>query len=271
MTNSEGATMSETALQERLLGVPGGIEVSDEEVQLYTDQIRMNGYTILENALPLDLIERMRDRFDVLLEQRRAAEPSNRGVNRYQMYLPFEEPFAHALVYEHPLVLRILERLMGPDLICTYFASDTPLPGAEYQQVHSDTRLLFPEATLSLPCYGAVMNLPLVDATEENGSMEIWPGGSHLNPGHLDMRRLAAQMHSIRCNMKAGSILVRDLRMWHRGTPHRGTRSRPNMALVYTRNWYRFEQRPFEIRRSLYDALPEHVRRMFRFNTLLPD
>jgi ectoine hydroxylase-related dioxygenase (phytanoyl-CoA dioxygenase family) len=187
------------------------------------------------------------------------------------MYLPFEEPFAHPLVYEHPLVLRILERLMGPDLICTYFASDTPMPGADYQRVHSDTRLLFPETTLSLPCYGAVLNIPLVDATEENGSMEIWPGGSHLNPGRLDMAALAPQMNSVRANMKAGSILLRDLRMWHRGTPHRGTRSRPNMALVYTRAWYRFEQRPFEIRRSIYDTLPESVQRMFRFNTILPD
>lgn len=262
--------MQSTTLHEPLLGLPGGVEVSDEQVQLYADLIRMNGFCILEGALPLDLIERMRERFDKLLAQRQAAPP-NRGPNRYQMVLPFEEPFAHPLVYEHPLVLRILERLMGQDLICTYFASDTPLPGADYQRVHSDTRLLFPEAQLSLPCYGAVVNIPLVDATEENGSMEIWPGGTHLNPGHLDIQQLAPLMTSIRCNMRAGSILVRDLRMWHRGTPNRGSRSRPNMALVYTRAWYRFEQPPFEIRRSVYDALPERVQRMFRFNTILPD
>jgi ectoine hydroxylase-related dioxygenase (phytanoyl-CoA dioxygenase family) len=260
--------MESTLVKEPLLGV--GIAVDDAQVQTYTDLLRLNGYCILENALPLDLIDRMRDRFDELLAARAASEPSNRGVNRYQMYLPFEEPFAHPLVYEHPLVLRILERLMGPDLICTYFASDTPMPGADYQRVHSDTRLLFPETTLSLPCYGAVLNIPLVDATEENGSMEIWPGGSHLNPGRLDMATLAPQMQSLRANMRAGSILLRDLRMWHRGTPHRGTRSRPNMALVYTRAWYRFEQRPFEIRQSVIEALPEQVRRMFRFNTIVP-
>jgi ectoine hydroxylase-related dioxygenase (phytanoyl-CoA dioxygenase family) len=263
--------MEATRVKEPLLGVPGGTPVDDEQVKAWTDRIRMNGYVILENALPLDLIDRMRERFDVLLEARAAAEPSNRGANRFQMYLPFEEPFADPLVYEHPLVLRILERLMGPDLICTYFASDTPMPGADYQRVHSDTRLLFPETTYSLPCYGAVLNIPLVDATEENGSMEIWPGGSHLNPGQLDMAQLAASMRSERANMRAGSILLRDLRMWHRGTPNRGTRSRPNMALVYTRSWYRFEQRPFEVRQSIFDALPEHVRRMFRFNTILPD
>lgn len=263
--------MGAIGTREPLLGVPGGIEVTEDQVKEYCDRIRMNGYVILENALPLELIERMRERFDVLLAARAAAEPSNRGANRFQMVLPFEAPFADPLVYEHPLALRVLERLMGPDLICTYFASDTPMPGADYQRVHSDTRLLFPETTLSLPCYGAVLNIPLVDATEENGSMEIWPGGSHLNPGQLDMAQLAPTMRSERANMRAGSILLRDLRMWHRGTPNRGSRSRPNMALVYTRPWYRFEQRPFEIRQSILEALSEPAQRMFRFNTILPE
>jgi hypothetical protein len=254
-----------------LRGLPGGVEVGDDELRAMADQARMNGFVILEDALPLDLIERMRERFDVLLEARRQAEPSNRGANRFQMYLPFEPPFADPLVYEHPLVLRLLEQLLGPDILCTYFASDTPLPGSEYQRVHSDTRLLFPETNLSLPSYGIVVNLPLVDVTEENGPMEIWPGGSHLMPGRLDMQALAPRMNSIRVLMRAGSILVRDLRMWHRGTPNQGTRSRPNMALVYTRSWYRFEQRPFELTRAAFDAVSERARTMFRFNTIVSE
>jgi ectoine hydroxylase-related dioxygenase (phytanoyl-CoA dioxygenase family) len=248
-----------------------GMALSDERVQFMTDQIRVNGYTIVEDALPLELIDRLRERFDVLLDERRRADPPNRGANRYQMFLPFEPPFAEPMVYEHPAVMQIVERLMGPDCICTYLASDTPLPGADYQQVHADTRLLFPEATLSLPCYGLVANLPLVDATEENGSMEIWPGGTHLMPGRIDLKLHAPHLQSIRLAIRAGSILVRDLRMWHRGTPNRSTRSRPNLALVYTRPWYRFEQRPILIPRSAFDALPERTRAMFRFNTIVPD
>jgi ectoine hydroxylase-related dioxygenase (phytanoyl-CoA dioxygenase family) len=248
-----------------------GMGLSDDQLQFMTDQIRVNGYTILENVLPLELIDRLRERFDVLLEERRRADPPNRGANRYQMFLPFELPFADPLVYEHPAVMQILERLMGPDFICTYLASDTPLPGSDYQQVHSDTRLLFPETTLSLPCYGLVANIPLVDFNEENGAMEIWPGGTHLMPGRTDLKLHAPQMQSIRPEIRVGSILMRDLRMWHRGTPNRSTRSRPNLALVYTRPWYRFEQRPILIPRSAYDALPERTRSMFRFNILTPD
>src|SRR5947207_9080218 len=115
-----------------------------ETAQL-VERLRIDGWVILEERLPADLVERMRERFEELLAERAAAGPTNRGTNRFQMVLPFEPPFADPALYEHARVLEVLEALMGPDLICTYFASDTPLAGSDYQRVHADTRLLFPE------------------------------------------------------------------------------------------------------------------------------
>ncbi len=152
--------------------------------------------------------------------------------------------------------------------ICTYFASDTPLPGSDYQRVHSDTQLLFPENRLSLPAYGLVLNIPLVDVTEENGPMEIWPGGTHLWPGGSDIAALAQEMPSRRVTMNAGSVLLRDLRMWHRGTPNHSDRSRPNIALVYTRPWYRFEQKVPVIPRAAWHEISDRARKLFRHAVL---
>src|SRR5215212_6154515 len=205
-----------------------GIEPLDEEtVQFLADRLRMDGYCVLENAVPLDLIERLRERFDQLLEARIQADGPNRGANRYQMFLPWEPPFTDPLLYEHPRVMAILERILGEDPIMTYLASDTPMPGSDYQRVHSDTRLLFPETAMSLPTYAVVANFPLVDVTEENGPLEFWPGGTHYMPSRLDLARLAPTMASLRLTMPAGSILLRDARCWHRGTPNHGDRSRP--------------------------------------------
>ncbi len=205
-------------------------------------------------------------------------EPSNRGANRYQMYLPFEPPFADPRVYENDTVLAVVEAVFGnaafaanPEAvtsICTYFASDTPLPGSDYQRVHSDTQLLFPENRLSLPAYGLVLNIPLVDVTEENGPMEIWPGGTHLWPGGSDIAALAQEMPSRRVTMNAGSVLLRDLRMWHRGTPNHSDRSRPNIALVYTRPWYRFEQKVPVIPRAAWHEISDRARKLFRHAVL---
>jgi hypothetical protein len=243
--------------------------LEEEHVQFLAERLRMDGYAVLEDAVPTPFIDQLRERFDQLLDARIQADGPNRGSNRYQMFLPWEPPFTDPTLIEHPWVLSLLERVLGQDFIMTYLASDTPMPGSDYQRVHSDTRLLFPEAGLSLPTYAVVANFPLVDVTDENGPLEFWPGGTHWMPAHVDLQRLAPTMTSIRCQMRAGSILLRDARCWHRGTPNHGTRSRPHVALVYTRPWYRFEQRPIEISRADYEALPEKTQRMLRFNSIV--
>src|SRR5690348_15890263 len=80
-----------------------------QTVQTHADAIRMQGYTILENAIPPETLARFRERFDQLFEARRAAGPSNRGANCFQMHLPFESPFADSILYDNPTVLAILE------------------------------------------------------------------------------------------------------------------------------------------------------------------
>jgi ectoine hydroxylase-related dioxygenase (phytanoyl-CoA dioxygenase family) len=239
-------------------------EVNLNPVTDAADQIKVNGYVVLPDLLPLALIENLLNAFDKLLAEHILQEPSNRGANRYQMYLPFESPFADTRIYANRAVMPIVEQVLGPDPLLCYFASDTPLPGSGYQNVHSDTRLLFPETQLSLPCYGLVLNIPLVDVTEENGPMEIWPGGTHLWPGIGSIASLAEKMPSGPLLMDAGSVVLRDLRMWHRGTPNRSNRSRPNLALVYTRPWYRFEQRPPVISAQVWNNLLPEAQKLLR-------
>jgi hypothetical protein len=242
---------------------------NEEALQFHADQIRVNGFTILHNALPLSYITEMRARFDILLDEHIRDYPQNRGSHRYQMYLPFEPPFSDPRLYAHPAVMNIVERVLGQNLLWSYLASDTPLPGSDYQQVHSDTQLLFPESPLSLPPYALVVNVPLVDVTEENGPLELWPGGTHYMPGRINIPKHAAEMSYLRLTMPEGGLLIRDLRAWHRGSPNRGTRSRPNVALVYTRPWYRFEQKPPTLLQSQYDALDDKTKSMLRYATIL--
>src|ERR1700722_8072937 len=196
-------------------------------IEALADEIRMNGYVILENMIPQETVSKMLERFDVLLEHKRANEPTNRGANRYQMHLPFEAPFADPILYSNPTVHAILENLFGEDMICTYFASDTPFPGSDYQKVHLDCRLPFPESEYGVPVYTVVVNTPLVDFTVENGPLEMWPGGTHMIAQPKDLETIPKSMPSVKPLMKRGDILMRDARVWHRGTPSNGTRSRP--------------------------------------------
>jgi hypothetical protein len=234
-----------------------------EDVAFLVDQVRVNGYVVLEGTLPVAQVAAMGARFQELLDAKAASEPVNRGPSRYQMYLPWEPPFADPALYENPAVMAVVEAVLGADPALVYFASDTPLPGSDYQRVHSDTRLLFPETSLSLPAYGLVLNVPLVDCTEENGSLEFWPG-THLMPGPMDLQRLAPLAPSRRANLKAGSLLLRDPRMWHRGTPNRSLQPRPHLALVYVRPWYRFEQQVPALTTAAFATLSERGKKLLR-------
>jgi len=245
--------------------------LTPEEVQTKADEIRMNGYTMIPNVFPADKIATMLERFDPLLEEKRAREQTNRGANRFQMHLPFEAPFADPLLYENEDVLAINENLFGPDQILTYFASDTPFPGSDYQKVHLDCRLPFPEAPYGVPTYSVVLNMALVDFTEENGPLELWPNATHMIAQPKDMERMAAMMPSVRLLPKAGDLLLRDARCWHRGTPSNGTRSRPNLALVYSRGWFRFEGTPYRIKipRATWDGFSERMKKICRYCAIL--
>ena len=49
--------------------------------------------------------------------------------------------------------------------------------------------------------------------------------------------------------------LIRDLRVWHRGTPNRSRAPRPNLALTYTLPWMRYSMELPRIARDRFAAL----------------
>jgi ectoine hydroxylase-related dioxygenase (phytanoyl-CoA dioxygenase family) len=109
-----------------------------------------------------------------------------------------------------------------------------------------------------------VVDIPLVDFRPDNGAMEIWPGGTHLMPPPTDIEAVVREMHSEQVIMPAGSLLIRDARMWHRGSPNKSGAPRPNMALMYARHWFKTMYPQIGIRQEIYDMLPERSQQLFR-------
>lgn len=241
--------------------------LTEDEAAQCELELKIQGWTVIPRRLSISLVAALLERFDQLIERRVAGEPFNRGPQRIQMYLPWERPFDDTALWAHPDVLAVVRRLLGPDPALVYHASDTPLPGSEHQAVHSDTQLLFPEEFHSLPAYGVAVNVPLVDCSEENGSLEFWPG-THRIPLRPHGDAPTALLPSLRANIPAGSILVRDLRMWHRGAPNHSHRSRPHLAMVYARSWYRFEQDPPVVPARALEGLSDEHRRLLRYASI---
>jgi ectoine hydroxylase-related dioxygenase (phytanoyl-CoA dioxygenase family) len=227
------------------------------------------GYVVLEQMLPTAKIAALYAEFERLLDEHRAMAASNRGRNRYNMTIPACGVFTDPEIVCNEIILPVLRELLGEDLAVDYLAADTPLQDSDYQPAHSDGRPLFAEAPVALPGYAYVLNIPLVDFRLDNGPLEIWPNGSHMLTGvrAADGTRCYPAEQVL---MPAGSMLLRDTRMWHRGTPNNSGGMRPNLAVVYTRPWYRFGQAevgtmPPKVSAETWRSWSSEMQGLFRF------
>lgn len=100
-----------------------------------------------------------------------------------------------------------------------------------------------------------VTNVPLVDMTPENGSTELWlgthvasgllaqeampgnRGGTRVKPDLLEKR--ATERPPCQPTIKKGSIIIRDLRLWHGGKPNWTNDARVLLAMIHWAPWYR--------------------------------
>jgi hypothetical protein len=233
---------------------------SGERGEALATELRERGVVVLPEALPTELVGRLKEAFLALLTAYIERSDPNRGVRRHQMYLPFEPPFSDPALWADPTVLDVVERVLGPDFECTYYGSDTPYPGSEHQPVHQDGGPIFPEWDVRPPMYSVALNVPLVDVDEHNGPLEWFHGSDEPGPD-ADPERFTGP---------AGAILLRDTRVWHRGSPNVGDAPRPMLALLYTRSWYRFPLDRPALTRSVYESLPAPGRRLFRGADITP-
>lgn len=254
-------------------------ELSPESLLSAQLNLKIKGFVVIEDVFDETQLETLRTRFSSLLDAYVEKTDPNRGASRYGMPLPFEEPFASTTLVANPIILQVIRSILGDDVVCSFFASDTALSGSDYQQAHSDVPPLFPEDNISLPPFCYVVNIPLVDFRPDNGPTEIWPYGTHLvgDPGVVpipDFTRIKElresplgrfteeEMEPRQVITPAGSVVIRDIRMWHRGTPNRSKEPRPMMAMVYNRPWY--NHGVVEIARSEFENLPPEVKTVFR-------
>ncbi|OZM77957.1 phytanoyl-CoA dioxygenase family protein [Pseudonocardia sp. MH-G8] len=241
------------------------------------------GYVILERVLPEEKVEALCSAFFALLEENHERVGDNRGKQRQGgVPLPIEKPFDDPDVLANPIALDVFRDVLQDDLICSYFSSDTGLPGSQYQPAHRDGSPLFPGLPVTVPPYMYEINIPLVDFRPDNGPTDIWPMSHRISDIDLtardalergsaaatetEIQRYVSGLNPQPVLMPAGSLLLRDPRMWHRGTPNNSDQPRPMLSLAYHYPWYRFNS--VTISGGVYDAWPEHMQRLFRFATI---
>lgn len=152
-------------------------------------------------------------------------------------------------IWANPIACSIIKAILGPEIRAHYANGNTALKATGRQPVHSDINKphpLFP--------FAYIINIALDDVSLENGSTEIWVGshrdscidqhdsigvkeeGLTIKPELVEERR----KHSPPVNptTKKGSMVIRDVRLWHAGVPNRTSTPRIMLAFVIQPTWF---------------------------------
>ena len=241
------------------------------EIETFSQTVLADGYCILRDKFSVATLNAWREAFAPMLDRHVACAGhlQNRGAGRYYVTLPFAEPFADPGVYEDEDVLAVVERLVGEDAVMCQLATDTPVMGSEYQDVHRDTPPLFPEIGQETPPFQLAVNFPLVPVGIENGPMEI-ARGSHMMSKAEGMRRIeAGEIKLEPITMRLGDVMIRDVRGLHRGTPNRTQTPRPMVVIGYSRRWLFRPEVSIRVPRATLETLSERARSLLRFNPIV--
>jgi ectoine hydroxylase-related dioxygenase (phytanoyl-CoA dioxygenase family) len=244
---------------------------NQHEIEAFTQQALKNGYCILPEHFPKEMLHAWREAFAPLLDQHIAREGHlfNRGPGRYYVTLPFAAPFAEPAFYEDEDILAIVALLVGEDPVMPQLATDTPVLGSDYQDIHRDAPPLFPETGQETPPFQLAVNFPLVEVTEENGPFEVAPG-THLLSKEEGLRRIqSGEIRLEPVTMRLGDVMIRDVRGLHRGTPNRTSSPRPMVVIGYSRRWLFRPEVSIRVPRAALDTLSERARRLLRFSTVV--
>lgn len=247
------------------------IRYNQQQIESFAQAVLHDGYCVLRNHFSPATLNSWNKAFAPLLSVHidRQGKLQNRGSARYYVTLPFTTPFADPSIYEDEDILAISKLLVGEDMVMCQLATDTPLLGSDYQQVHRDAPPLFPETGQETPPFQLAINFPLVDVTLENGPFET-TRGTHLMSKEEGLRRLeSGEIQLEPVLMELGDVMIRDVRTLHRGTPNRTPTPRPMAVIGYSRRWLFRPEVSIQIPRATLDTLSERARYLLRFNPIV--
>jgi ectoine hydroxylase-related dioxygenase (phytanoyl-CoA dioxygenase family) len=233
-------------LQERRAG-----RLSAERLAEAVRAVREDGYVLLNDLIDPAILAPIRDRMLADVEKILARDdvPFNFNSGNIQQDPPPFPPYLSREVLCNEIVISITQSILGKGLVNGMYSGNTALPHSTGRQpVHADMGQLWPNLDVAHPAYALVINVLPVDVSPANGSTEIWPG-THLDtsvviqegdikvsPEKLAERRQVSP--GFQYSARAGSVVIRDMRMWHAGMPNPSDQPRPMIAMIHYVSWW---------------------------------
>lgn len=271
-------------------GISGLEIVAAKNLERVVTLFRRDGFVVVANVLNHEQTAMLAEGCNEVVDEILAIDPQhqgNRGELRYsfggcsltrsQLHRP-----AWQMLLQLPALTPLLNAIFGsPNYALRAASGDFCLPGAtKYQRLHSDVRdwvsdedspfSAFHDPTgrltiRDLPCPYVCANFLPQDVTRLNGPTRQIPGTQHSREQIPSLGDEPEWMRlSTVCPAPAGSVLLRDVRAWHGGTPNLSEQTRSIPNLEFYAPWFHEPIVP-GISRSDYSKLSERARYLARF------
>jgi ectoine hydroxylase-related dioxygenase (phytanoyl-CoA dioxygenase family) len=214
------------------------MSATETELIEHLRRIEVDGYTVLENAIPLDEVDEIDEALLRLERDLHVAPAENlfEGLQTLRVY----NLLVHGSTFEripiHPHVLPFVERVLDPGLLISSLSSIAIGPDETAQPIHADDQLI----PLPRPHVPIICNTmwAITDFTESNGATRLVPG-SHLWP---DPPNPLEVYETIPAEMSKGSVLVWVGSLWHGGGANITTQRRVGIAMNYCAGFIRQQE-----------------------------
>jgi ectoine hydroxylase-related dioxygenase (phytanoyl-CoA dioxygenase family) len=214
-----------------------------------------DGYAVVERLLPPEQAAGVRAGLRDVLDRTPTGRNDFEGFSTRRIYALFAKTRAFDALAVHPLLLAVLDKVLGTSYQLSAPTGIEIGPGEKAQVLHTDDGI-YP---LPRPHHEVVVNTmwALEDFTVDNGATRVVPGS------HLWGDRMPVDPdETVPVTMPAGSVLFIVGSLWHGGGANRTDRPRLGVLLEYAAGWLRQQENhvlavPRDVVRTLDPRLQE--------------
>jgi len=240
--------------------------VTESTLREWVEQFHRDGYLFLQDCLTQDLVAELKADLDrELADETLALTYTGKDDRDETMRLRvrmFEHSRANLRLFDMDPIARFAELLIAPDCHVIHNNSFITRPGGGITTWHQDDPPHYlvthgePPANVRLPVLFFTANYYLTDVNErKHGGTEVIPG-AHLfgSPTPKDLDHTHWAQKAVPCLGKAGSVVLFNNQVWHRGGPNQSDRVRYITQVTYGRRMINSMYYPF-----MNYVMPEHV------------
>lgn len=240
--------------------------VKEDTLREWVEQFHRDGYLFLPDFLTNEMVEQLKSDLDRELNSNEltyTGEDDTNATMRLRVRL-FERSAANLSLFDMDPIAAFAEMLIAPNCHVIHNNSFITRPGGGITTWHQDDASHYlvthgePPTNVRLPVLFFTANYYLTDVTaREHGGTEVIPG-SHLFGGAPPRIIEGTPYESlvVPCLGKAGSVVLFNNQVWHRGGPNQSNRVRYITQVTYGRRIISHMYYPF-----MNYQMPEHVYR----------